>query len=244
LKIIVSDTGCGIHKEDVEKLFQKFTQVSKDKAKRKLGTGLGLFITKELCNRMDGEVKVFSKKNKGSSFICCIPAEPVHELQPTSLDLDSIKDPIMHDKLRAMVVDDDKFNHTVVGGYFQKLGISVIDKAIDGFQAYQKFMEHSDKESQINIVTMDLDMPVMDGKESARKIREFEVKNGLEPCLLIILSANCAESEINECLDPNGNIKANTFLKKPAKLEDMQRIIDSHLAYSNSKTSTKCTFSH
>ena len=77
LKIAISDTGCGMNKDQTNKLFHKFTQVTADASKRKLGTGLGLFIIKQICERMNGEAKVFSKQDKGSCFIFCIPTATV-----------------------------------------------------------------------------------------------------------------------------------------------------------------------
>lgn len=229
LKIVVTDTGCGISKEDLEKLFQKFTQVTDDISKRKLGTGLGLFITKELCNRMGGQVRAFSKKDRGSSFICCIPADPYVEQRAHPVDLDSIKQMIMRKRLKAMVVDDVQFNHIILKDFFSNLGVQVIDIAENGAQAYEKFRDHSFKEDFIQIVTMDLYMPVMDGKEASKKIREFEDRHGIEPCLLIVVSANCAESEIRECIDVNGPIRANAFLKKPATIDELSRVIGNYI---------------
>lgn len=228
LKLIVTDTGCGISKEDTEKLFQKFTQVTSDVSKRNLGTGLGLFITKELCTRMGGEVKVFSKKDKGSSFICCIPVDPVEENTP-ALDIETIKNLIISKNLKAMVVDDVQFSHAILEDFFNKLGVNVTEIAENGLEAYQKFRDHKSKQSDIHIVTMDLSMPIMDGKEAARKIREFEKNQGLEPCLLIIVSGNCAESEIRECLDVDGEIRADAFLKKPATIEELLRVIGNYV---------------
>ena len=75
LKVVVKDTGVGMNKEQIEQLFQKFTQVTTDANKRKLGTGLGLFISKQLCKRMNGEIKAYGKKEKGSTFIFCIPVD-------------------------------------------------------------------------------------------------------------------------------------------------------------------------
>jgi signal transduction histidine kinase len=73
MRIIIKDTGCGIKKDDLDVVFEKYSQVNKDPSARKLGTGLGLFITKEICTRMDGEIKVYSKENIGTTFIVDIP---------------------------------------------------------------------------------------------------------------------------------------------------------------------------
>jgi len=72
-------------------------------------------------------------------------------------------------------------------------------------------------------------MPIMDGKEASRKIRQLEMENNLEPCFLFIISGNCSESEINECLDQSGRIRANAFLRKPVSIEDLVRTLGSHL---------------
>ncbi len=75
MRIIIKDTGCGIKKEDLDIVFEKYSQVSRDPSARKLGTGLGLFITKEICTKMNGEIKVYSKENIGTTFIVYIPID-------------------------------------------------------------------------------------------------------------------------------------------------------------------------
>ena len=230
LKIVVSDTGCGMNEHEINQLFQKFSQVSSDATKRRLGTGLGLFITKELCTKMQGEIIVFSKKNKGSSFILCLPVDsvPEEDNHEELWDLEYLRNFITSQKLRAMIVDDISFNHTVLKCFFDKLGIEVIDIAINGLEAYQKYVELTQQGDRPHIITMDLDMPVMDGKEATRRIREFESQQGLERCFLPIISGNCTESEIAGCLDNQGSIKADCFIKKPASLEELLRVIGQH----------------
>ena len=227
LKIIVADSGVGMDKEDTKKLFQKFSQVTSDASKKKLGTGLGLFITKELCTGMGGEIKVFSKKDKGTAFILCLPMEPVKgEEISSSLDIESTKGLLLPKNLRALVVDDEQFCRVILTNFLKKIGISSIDSVDNGLKAYERFKDQKIGE-HINIVTLDLDMPVMNGKLAAQKIREFEVSNNLKPCFLTIVSANCMESEINECVNKNGRIRANIFLKKPVKIDELCHVIAS-----------------
>jgi len=73
IKILIKDTGCGIKEDDLNLVFDKYSQVSKDPCARKIGTGLGLYITKEICTRMGGQIKVYSKENIGTTFIVYIP---------------------------------------------------------------------------------------------------------------------------------------------------------------------------
>jgi len=226
LKIIVSDTGIGMSQEDVGKLFQRFTQVTSDVSKRKLGTGLGLFITKELVQRMGGEIKVYSKRGKGTAFIICLPVEL--SSAGNFADVESMKSLIEKRNLRAMVVDDQAYSRKLVENFFGNLQVNVIDVADNGLSAYLRFMERTGKGDAFNIIALDLDMPILNGKVAAQRIRELERQKGLRPCMIIIISGNCVDSEIKECMDKTGLIKANAFLKKPISLEEFGRVIANH----------------
>lgn len=234
LKITVSDTGVGITDEGLGKLFQKFSQVSDDASKRKLGTGLGLYITKELCNRMNGDIRFFSKKNKGSTVIFAIPVDPVPQQQPSIQKMESLECISAQRTLRAMVIDDENFSRSILSTYLSKLGVSVVDTAENGLIAHEKFQKRATTRAGcIDIVTMDLEMPILNGKLSAEKIRETERAAGLNPCLLFIVSGNCSESEIRQCTDKNGKIRADAFLKKPASMDDLKKVISNHLTSIN-----------
>ena len=125
LKIIVSDTGLGMSRDDLQRLFQKFVQVTGDAARKKLGTGLGLFITKELCTRMNGKIKAFSKVNQGSVFTLCIPADPVFQEVSSLLDMDSIRNTIKMRQPKALVVDDQPFSSNVLKNFLSRLNVEV-----------------------------------------------------------------------------------------------------------------------
>ena len=223
LKITVVDTGVGIQKESLERLFQRFTQVTTDASRRKLGTGLGLFITKELCQRMNGDVRVFSQPDKGSAFSLCLPIQPANdEVTGASAYIERGKN---IKELKALIVDDEHLSRDVLSKFFCKLKIEVTETAENGLSAYHKFLAHVIRKDYFDVITMDLDMPIMDGKMASRKIRETEIENQMTPCFLIVISGNCSESEIKECTDRNGEIRANVFLKKPVSITDLQRII-------------------
>jgi len=227
LKVVVRDSGCGISKDDIQKLFNKFTQMTSDASKTKLGTGLGLFISRQICQRMNGEIKVFSKEDKGSAFIFCIPMQCGKDEQEHLYNIDSLKKSISSKKLSSMLVDDITFNHVILKNFFDKLDIEVLDIAVNGLEAIQKYNKQITRGDRPQIVTMDLDMPIMDGKEASAKIRQIEIEKNLKPCILIIISGNCTDSEIKECIDKTGPIRANGFLKKPVNIEDLTRAIGS-----------------
>ena len=231
VKVTVSDTGCGMSPINLSRLFQKFIQVHSDTARRRLGTGLGLFITKEICSKLQGQIRVYSKENKGSCFIVCIPAEvaltSTVRLISSRDQLNSMVD-LSH--LRALVIDDDFLSSSILKNFLAKIKINITDIAVNGLEGHHKYINLVRANTSPHIVTMDLEMPIMDGKKAAELIREFERRRNLTPCLLIIVSGNCSESEIAECTDVNGKIRANVFVKKPASIEELSRIIIRHFA--------------
>jgi signal transduction histidine kinase/CheY-like chemotaxis protein len=226
LKITVSDTGCGIGPDQIPQLFNKFTQVCSSSTKKTLGTGLGLFITKQLIHKMGGEVRVFSKVDRGSAFIACIPAKVVEEPQDTTL-LENTA-PAFNPgltELKVMVVDDSEFNRKILTKCLNKLGVQVQEVAHNGRQAVDKYKEHIQNGKSFDVITMDVDMPVMDGKEATELIREYERLHNLRAALIATISGNVTESEIGECLNKNGSKQADFFFKKPTSIEDLAFII-------------------
>jgi len=126
------------------------------------------------------EIKVFSRKDRGSIFTFCIPVDSVMTQNNFSHDTKSLKSILTPKNLRTMLVDDEPFNLTIFKGFLKELSIKVIDKAVNGLEAYQRYQKHVYQGNYPHIVTMDLDMPIMNGKEAARIIREFEIKKGSE----------------------------------------------------------------
>jgi len=189
-----------------------------------------LFITKQIVRRMNGEIKVYSREGQGSSFIFCIPVVCGQQEATHLQDIDSLKGLISKKNLKAMIVDDISFNHVILKNFLTKIKIGISEIATNGLEAVQKYQKLAEQWNRPEIITMDLDMPIMDGKQASKKIRQFEKEKGLTPCFLIIISGNCTNSEIKECIDENGMIKAQAFIKKPVSIEDLIRVIGSGLA--------------
>ena len=225
LKITITDTGCGMPEDAVAQLFNKYTQVTTDPSKRKLGTGLGLFISRQICEKMNGVIRVFSRVDKGSCFIFCLSTESSRDQSETVLNIEAFNQAASNKELKVMIVDDIPFNQMILKSFFDKLGVKVVSVAKDGVEACRNYQRHTGAGERPHIVSMDLDMPIMNGKKASQKIREYEMQEGLDGCCLMIVSGNCIESEIAECLNAEGRIKADSFLKKPTKMEDIMRVI-------------------
>jgi len=222
LKIVITDTGCGMTEESLKQLFQKFSQVSNDPNKRKMGTGLGLFITKEICTKMEAGIRVYSKVGKGTAFIICIPTMSVSMKSPVSFQKNSaiMYNLISQRNLKCIVADDSPLNIAMICNYFEKLNIKPVNTAIDGEEAVSLYKQNRQAGNMIDVVTLDIDMPKMDGKIACQKIREYEKANRLTPAIIILISGNYAEEQIG--IHEKG---ADCFLKKPLKFEEFSSAI-------------------
>ena len=223
LKIIVRDTGCGMDQAALSKLFQRFSQVSNDVHKRQLGTGLGLYITKEVARKMNGDIRVYSKNGVGTTFILIIPTMSVvdyNQMSPSRLS-SSIIEELKQKKLNVLIADDSPFNITMICNYFGKIGAHVADTANNGLEAYSKYKKSTEAGTIVDVVTLDIDMPKMNGKTACQKIREYEIQKGISPATIILISGNYDDQQLKESLSNNDERKADRFLRKPLSFEDL-----------------------
>ena len=180
LKIQVWDTGCGMTEEDQALLFQKFSQTNKIAGQRKVGTGLGLWICRELSKRLDGDIKASSKVGVGSVFeltICTTVS--IFEDKPqmfasTSIDYDTPlrklrRSPHTQNSKKILLADDDNFNVELMKNYLNKFGICYLC-AYDGEEAVSLFKKHYE---DICFVITDNFMPKKTGVEAALEIKSF-----------------------------------------------------------------------
>ena len=180
LMIEVKDTGIGMKKEDIEKLFAKFQRLDLDHNSTVEGTGLGLAISRQLMTMMGGTIKVESEYGTGSAFAIEIPQEivsnePVGDFK-TRFENDIVEARSGEEAFKApdadiLVVDDTRVNLTVAAGLLKKTGIK-IDTAGSGYEATEKTLEKT-----YDLILMDQRMPGMDGTEALKIVREQE--NGL-----------------------------------------------------------------
>jgi len=245
LRIDISDTGIGISKEDQKKLFRKFSQFSKNSEKSKVGTGLGLWITREICEKMGGTIQVFSEVGHGTTFRVELNCDSCHSpkqsfetcrtnLIPKQLEL-------LTPSLRAMIVEDDFFNADVLDMFFQRFNIEVVKKVKNGVDALKCYEEGITNDKLINIVTLDLNMPLMDGKTACKEIRELEKCLNLPPAIIIIISGSNLKIE-PEMSEKYSDYKPDYFLTKPVKkrdFDDMLIKVIKQLSMKKLKTFTK-----
>jgi len=225
LKIIVKDTGSGMKKEALDRLFKKFSQVSEDASQRQIGTGLGLFITKEIYNARKGEIRAYSKAGVGSTFIVCIPTISLPFDTVHRAGCEFLVNQLSERKLKALAADDSPFNVNLACNYFTQFGASVVSVAYNGYDAFRKYRECRLSDVQLDIVTLDIDMPVMDGRTACDKIRQYERENRLKPTIIILISGNYDKEQVDEYINPEQGHRAHYFLRKPVSFPEFCRAV-------------------
>jgi|TARA_R100000005_G_C4997977_1_gene204696 signal transduction histidine kinase/CheY-like chemotaxis protein len=218
----VQDTGIGINEQDIEKLFKRFSQVDSGITRRYGGTGLGLVISKEIVEALGGDIKVKSKKGTGTTFTFTIQAD----LIPGNKDFTTVEeradlnqkiDPLLKEKfqhLNVLLVEDNVFNQRVTLRILELLGIEA-DLAENGQEATVK-----SNTTPYDIIFMDMQMPVMDGLEATRQIRENE-ESSSSKSTIIALTANATTEDRDKCFEAG----MNDFLSKPITIDSTFQLI-------------------
>ena len=226
LFITVQDTGRGIKKEDIDKLFTKFERLDVEKNTTTEGTGLGLAITKHLVNTMGGKINVQSIYKSGSIFMVTIP-QKISKMSDTSIKTNvskEITNDVDYSNMTILVVDDNKLNIKVAIRSLNGLNFKEIDTCYNGKECLDKV--NSGK--HYDCILMDIMMPVMNGEEALKKLQEID--NFSIPVIALTADAISGSEEKYKSLGFAG------YVSKPFSKEIIKSKLDSILS---SKTSNK-----
>ena len=208
----VSDSGVGISTEKLDTVFHHFVQEDASTTRKFGGSGLGLAICKQLCELMDGNISVESEKGKGTSFKVSIPTTMVQK-KVTSSHLES-KPAINQEPYRdctVLIVEDNELNRIIAS---EQLSRFKLFSAQNGKQAL-KLLQN--KHSNIDVILMDCQMPVMDGYECTQAIRSGEAGERYRDIPIIALTANAMKGDREACLEAG----MNDYISKPFKAESL-----------------------
>jgi PAS domain S-box-containing protein len=224
LEIRVTDTGIGIPKEQQSKLFQSFVQVDSSIARRFGGTGLGLAISKKIVELMHGEIRIESEEDKGASFIFTIraeiPAASSAEAAGNTGDAEPEKQVDFQGK-RILLAEDVEINREIVITVLEPLGIEIIE-AEDGQKAFDLFRENPET---IDLIFMDIHMPVINGYESAKLIRAHNHPKA-KTIPIIAMTANVFKEDVERCLAAG----MNAHVGKPVDFDALMTVLGKYLA--------------
>ena len=234
LTMSVTDTGIGIRKEDIPYLFDSFQRLEEKKNRHIEGTGLGLTITKQLVDLMEGTLEVTSEYGKGSCFRVCIPQQVVDgsaigkledaykrdnaKKEKEEEEQKEFKMTLYAPKVRILAVDDTKMNLFVVKALLKRTAMQ-LDLASGGNECLELCRKNT-----YDLILMDHMMPEPDGIETLHLLRQDE--DGLNrKTKVVVLTAN-AISGVREKYIEEG---FDDYLSKPLLGEDLENMLKNHL---------------
>lgn len=213
LSFSVSDTGIGMSEKHLSTIFELFTQADNSISRRFGGSGLGLYLSSQLALLMSGKIEVESVVGKGSTFCFSMPYQ---QNVAANLDQKHIQEKALKNsqyKGKIVLADDHDDNRRLIARMLEGIGLEVLC-ADNGKQAVELCMEH-----EPNLALLDIQMPIMDGVEAFRKLRNTGYKKPL-----FALTANAMSHEISYFIA----LGFDGHLKKPIERKQFLLTIDKY----------------
>ena len=219
LTFCVEDTGCGIRREDLDKIFEDFRQVDAKRNRSAEGTGLGLAIVKHLVELMDGSINVESTYGKGTRVTITIPQtitdrRPISEVPDNPQAEREILETFSAPDIRVLIVDDNAVNRKVARGFLKGYDFQLTE-AGSGPESIDLV-----RSRKFDIIFMDHMMPMMDGIEAVDVIRNDCGENGMSP-VIVVLTANVMEGMRERFLDCG----FQDFIAKPLDRKELNQLL-------------------
>lgn len=215
----VEDTGCGIRKEDLGKIFEDFRQVDSKRNRSAEGTGLGLAIVKHLVELMEGTIEVKSTYGQGTTVMITIPQKiidrsPIAEMPELPQSEQKVTDFFTAPGMKVLIVDDNVINRKVARSFLKNYGFDLTE-AESGPEAIELV-----RGERYDLIFMDHMMPGMDGIEAAEIIRRDCGENGVAP-VMIALTANAMEGMREHFL----SCGFQDFIAKPLDRKELNQLL-------------------
>ena len=213
-KFVCVDTGLGMSKEFQSKAFEPFAQENKKSQTGFSGSGLGLAIVKDIVEKMNGTIKLESEENVGTTFTITLPFEIAYSNNKKEKD-DSLTINLKGKK--ALIVEDNEINTEIARMLLEDEGL-IIEEAHNGKQAVDRV-----KENVYDYIFMDVMMPVMDGLQATKEIRNLEAvartKKGRTP--IIAMTANAFNDDKKACIDAG----MDGHISKPLDIKNIIEVL-------------------
>ncbi|MBC8153315.1 MAG: response regulator [Bacteroidetes bacterium] len=214
ITFLVADTGIGVSAHRLPLIFDRYQQTSPEITRRYGGSGLGLSIVESLVQRMGGTISVSSELGKGSTFTVQIPFALPDVVRVAAAPLTPTRTLTLTRPVTVLLVEDNPYNQRVVEGLIQRFDVTLL-KAGNGLEALRVL-----RRQPVDLVLMDLHMPLMDGYTTTRHIRQTL---GLTVSI-VALTANALTNERENCLRKG----MTDYLTKPFTRQDLMLMVIKH----------------
>ena len=212
LRFTMEDTGIGMDKDFIPKLFEAFSQEDAGSTNRYGGSGLGMAITKSIVEMMGGEIKVESEKGLGSTFIVSVALGRVREQERPQTPSDEARaESVSVDGLHLLIAEDQAMNAEILADLLEMEGMTS-EWVENGQRTVELFEQH--EQGHFDAILMDMRMPVMDGLAATQAIRRLPRPDAAS-IPIIALTANAFEKDVKLCLQAG----MNAHLSKPVDME-------------------------
>ena len=211
----VKDSGIGIPKDKIDKIFERFTQVDNTLSRKFSGSGLGLAISKGLTTLLDGKIWCESELGKGSNFYFTIPYHPTTMLVPDDTPQKKNTKDYEWSNRTILIVEDDLINYKVIEAMLRNTKVNIIHT-----DSGLKSLEHVKLNPQIDLILMDVHLPEMSGLEATSKIKEM---NKTIP--IIAQTANAMSEDKEKCLEAG----CVDYISKPIDMGELYVKISKYL---------------
>ena len=229
LRFEMTDTGIGMDKEFIPRLFEAFSQEDTGNTTRYGGSGLGMAITRSFVEMMGGTIRVESEKGFGSSFTVTVTVGRAKENEKAATaGKDAKSAEVLPDRLHLLIVEDQEMNAEVLADLLELENISS-EWAENGKRGVEMFAES--EKGRFDVILMDMRMPVMDGLTATREIRKLD-RPDASTIPIIALSANAFEEDVRQCLEAG----MNAHLSKPVDLDRLKETLGRLLETRTEKT--------
>jgi CheY-like chemotaxis protein len=223
----VTDTGIGISSAERSRLFRPFRQADGSTTRRYGGTGLGLTISKHLCELMDGSIDFESEPGRGTSVCVSLPTGPLDGVERTQPLDDSADTPrsglaratAPHLAGRVLLVEDGADNQRLIRLLLAKLGLE-IEICENGQQGVERALAAREAGNPFSLILMDMQMPIMDGYTATRILRRRGYTGSI-----VALTAHAMHAERGRCLAAG----CDDFATKPVDRETFFALLSRYL---------------
>jgi signal transduction histidine kinase/GGDEF domain-containing protein len=219
IRFSVADTGIGISKEDIGKIFRSYVQLdNSDKVYR--GTGLGLPISNNIVGLLGGQIEVRSEPGEGTEFFFTLEMEPS---EPVAEAVQGDQAPTDYTNYfagrRALLVEDNDLNTEIAMVLLESAGFEVVT-AVNGKLGAEEYDKH--EAGYFDVILMDIRMPVLDGLGSTRMIRNNLTHGDAQIIPIVAMTANAFDEDMKKSLDAG----MNGYLPKPIDTEKLYELLD------------------